>query len=161
MRGDYVTFTEYFHGEGAIGVMSIMDNATAPGLKFMGWFDVMQDAHDLVTERHGFPTHLCDATAFCADPSALFVADVPRQLICAAFRAWHGAGRRRPAQCAPCGASARNFTWCRCGRVGVFGGREEGEVDESDITECASSARLEARGHASELCQPWVACVRV
>ena len=26
LRGDYVTFTEYFHGEGAVGVMSIMDN---------------------------------------------------------------------------------------------------------------------------------------
>ena len=56
--------------------MSIMDKATAPGLTFMGGFDVMQDAHDLVTERHGFPPHMCDATAFYADPSALFVADV-------------------------------------------------------------------------------------
>ena len=99
-RGGYVTFTEYFHGEGAIGAMSIMDNATAPGLTFMGVFDAMQDAHDLVTERHDFPPHMCDATAFYADPSALFVAEVvgrsavPRQLICAAFRAWHGAGRR-------------------------------------------------------------------
>ena len=76
MRGDYITFTEYFHGEGAIGVMSVMDNAGAPGLTFMGGFDVMQDAHDLVTERHGFPPHLCDAAAFYADPSALCVADV-------------------------------------------------------------------------------------
>ena len=140
--------------------MSIMDNATAPGLTLMGGFDVMQDAHDLVMERHAFPPHLCDATAFYADPSALFVADVvgagagsavPRQFICAALRAWHGAGRRRPAQCALCGAIARDCTWCGCGRVGVFGGREKGEVDESDITECASSTRLEARGHASEL----------
>ena len=48
VRGDYVTFMEYFHGEGAIGAMSMMDNATAPGLTFMGGFDVMQDAHDLV-----------------------------------------------------------------------------------------------------------------
>jgi hypothetical protein len=32
MRGEYVTFTEYFHGEGAVGVMSIMDNRAAPGL---------------------------------------------------------------------------------------------------------------------------------
>ena len=40
MRGDYITFTEYFHGEGAIGVMSVMDNAGAPGLTFMGGFDV-------------------------------------------------------------------------------------------------------------------------
>jgi len=76
VRGDYVTFTEYFHGEGAIGVMSVMDNAAAPGLTFIGEFDVMQDAHDLVTERHGFPPHLCDAAAFYADPSALYVADV-------------------------------------------------------------------------------------
>ena len=76
MRGDYITFTEYFHGEGAIGVMSMMDNAGAPGLTFMGGFGVMQDAHDLVTERHGFPPHLCDAAAFYADPSALCVADV-------------------------------------------------------------------------------------
>ena len=75
MRADYVAFTEYFHGEGAIGTMSIMDNATAPGLTFMGGFDVIQDAHDVVTERHGFPPHLCDATAFYADPSALFVVD--------------------------------------------------------------------------------------
>ena len=44
MRGDYITFTEYFHGEGAIGVMSVVDNANAPGLTFMGGFDVMQDA---------------------------------------------------------------------------------------------------------------------
>ena len=42
----------------------------------MGGFDVIQEAHDVVTERHGFPPHLCDATAFYADPGALYVADV-------------------------------------------------------------------------------------
>ena len=146
LRGDYVTFTEYFHGEGAVGVMSIM-----------GGFDVMQGAHDVVTERHGFPPHLCDATAFYADPSALCVADVV------------GAG-------APCQGSlfAPHFG---CGTepdaddprnahdaeqvhvIGVSVGREEGEVDESEFAERTSSARLEARGHACELCQLWVACV--
>ena len=74
LRGDYVMFTEYFHGEGAVGVMSIMDNRAAPGLTFMGGFGVTQDAHDVVTERHGFPPHLCDATVFYADPSALYIA---------------------------------------------------------------------------------------
>ena len=53
MRGNYVTCTENFHGEGAVGVMSIMDNRAAPGLTFLGGFDGMQDTHDVVTERHG------------------------------------------------------------------------------------------------------------
>ena len=56
--------------------MSVIDNQAAPGLTFMGGFDVIPEAHDVVTERHGFPPHLCDATAFYADPGALYVADV-------------------------------------------------------------------------------------
>lgn len=71
MRGTYVTFTEYWHGEGVIGVMSIADNWKAPELTFIDGFDCMVNAHDVVLERHGVPPLLCDVAAVYADPAAL------------------------------------------------------------------------------------------
>ena len=79
MRGTYVTFTEYWHGEGAVGVMSIADNRKAPGLTLIDGFDCELAAHNVVSERHGIPTMLCDVSAIYADPYALRRAD----MICA------------------------------------------------------------------------------
>ena len=56
IRGTYVTFTEYWHGKGAVGVMSIADNRKAPGLTLIDGFDCELAAHNVVSERHGIPT---------------------------------------------------------------------------------------------------------
>ena len=71
MRGTYVTFTEYWHGEGAVGVMSIADNRKAPGLTLIDGFDCELAAHNVVSERHGIPTMLCDVSAIYADPERI------------------------------------------------------------------------------------------
>ena len=71
MRGTYITFTEYWHGEGAVGIMSIADNRKAPGLTLIDGFDCELAAHNVVAERHGIPTMLCDVSAIYADPDAL------------------------------------------------------------------------------------------
>ena len=76
MRGTYVTFTEYWHGEGAVGVMSIADNRKAPGLTLIDGFDCELAAHNVVGERHGIPMMLCDVSAVYADPDALRRADM-------------------------------------------------------------------------------------
>ena len=80
MRGTYVTFTEYWHGEGAVGIMSIADNRKAPGLTLIGGFDCELAARNVVTERHGIPIMLCDVSAIYADPNALRRADIVRVL---------------------------------------------------------------------------------
>ena len=76
MRGTYITFTEYWHGEGAVGVMSITDNRRAPGLTLIDGFDCERAAHDVVVDRHGIPMMLCDVSAIYADPHSLRRADV-------------------------------------------------------------------------------------
>ena len=68
MRGTYITFTEYWHGEGAVGVMSITDNRRAPGLTLIDGFDCERAAHDVVVDRHGIPMMLCGVSAIYADP---------------------------------------------------------------------------------------------
>ena len=76
MRGTYITFTEYWHGKGAVGVMSITDNRKAPGLTLIDGFDCERAAHDVVVDRHGIPMMLCDVSAIYADPHSLRRADV-------------------------------------------------------------------------------------
>ena len=68
------------HGEGAVGIMSL-SYGTELGLTLIDGFDWEESAHDLVTQRHGFPTLQGDADAVYADPGCLRRAG----LVCAGF----------------------------------------------------------------------------
>ena len=52
-RGEYVTYAQYFHGEDAVGIYSMLDYDSAPELTLMDGFDVDPSATETVAMRHG------------------------------------------------------------------------------------------------------------
>ena len=52
-RGEYVTYAHYFHGEDAVGIYSMLDYASAPGLTLMEGFGIEPAATEAVARRHG------------------------------------------------------------------------------------------------------------
>ena len=53
-RGTYITFLEGFHGQGAVGAMSLTVGRKNLGATWQGGFDVWATATDLARDRHGF-----------------------------------------------------------------------------------------------------------
>ena len=60
-RGTCVTFAEYFHGECAVGIYSVADYVTAPGLTLADGFDIEPAATATVQRRHGIERRSLDA----------------------------------------------------------------------------------------------------
>ena len=53
VRGEYVTYAHYFHGEDAVGIYSMLDYESASELTLMGGFDIEPAATETVARRHG------------------------------------------------------------------------------------------------------------
>ena len=52
-RGGYVAYAHYFHGEDAVGIYSMLDYDSAPGLTLMDGFGVEPTATEAIARRHG------------------------------------------------------------------------------------------------------------
>ena len=102
-RGTYITFLEGFHGQGAVGAMSLTMGAENLGITWQGGFDMWAAATDLVRERHGFEPLNADANDVFEQTEILPRADVGamgspcQQASWAAWVATQGTER----QCAP------------------------------------------------------------
>ena len=102
-RGTYITFLEGFHGQGAVGAMSLTAGRKNLGVTWQGGFDVWATATELARDRHGFEPLSADANDVFEQTEILPRADAAamgspcQQASWAAWVATQGTER----QCAP------------------------------------------------------------
>ena len=102
-RGTYITFLEGFHGQGAVGAMSLTVGRQNLGVTWQGGFDFWATATDLARDRHGFEPLNADANDVFEQTEILPRADAAamgspcQQASWAAWVATQGTER----QCAP------------------------------------------------------------
>ena len=102
-RGTYITFLEGFHGQGAVGAMSLTAGRKNLGVTWQGGFGVWATATELARDRHGFEPLSADANDVFEQTEILPRADAAamgspcQQASWAAWVATQGTER----QCAP------------------------------------------------------------
>ena len=114
-RGAYITFLEGFHGQGAVGAMSLTVGSRNLGATWQGGFGLWATATELARDRHGFKPLNADADGAFEQTEVLPRADAAamgspcQQASWAAWVATQGTER----QCAPpdCDCPMNQLYW--------------------------------------------------